>query len=97
MKTITKIFIATFICLLGVLGLLGGVYLNQLETSDKNIELCALYMILQGFIIIMVCVTYNFITLWEEDELWGKDKPKAETPNRDNLDNLEEVPVEEVN
>lgn len=83
MKTITKIFIATCIGLLGVLGMLGGLYLNQLETSDKNIELCALYMILQGFIIIMVCITYNFIILWDKDE------PKAETPKKDNLDNLE--------
>ena len=91
MKTITKIFIATCIGVLSVLGMLGGLYLNQLETADKNIELCALYMILQGFITIMVCIAYNFIILWDKDE------PKAETPKQNNLDNLEEVPVEEVN
>ena len=91
MKTITKIFILTCIALLSVMGLLGGLYLHTLETSDKNIELCALYMIVQGLTTAIVCIVYNFITLWHKDE------PKTETPNRNNLDNLEEVPVEEVN
>lgn len=91
MKTITKIFIATCISLLSVMGMLGGLYLHTLETSDKNVELCALYMIVQGLLTAIVCITYNFIQVWEKDE------PKDETPNRDNLDNLEEVPVEEVN
>lgn len=90
MKTITKIFIATCIGLLGLLGLLGGLYLNQLETSDKTIELCALYMIVQGLATTIVCIVYNFITLWNKDE------PKTETTNRNNLDNLEEVPTAEV-
>lgn len=90
MKTITKIFIAIFIGVVSLLGLLGGLYLNQLETSDKTIELCALYMIVQGLATTIVCIVYNFITLWNKDE------PKAETPNRNNLDNLEEVPTAEV-
>ena len=91
MTTITKIFIAIFIGVVSLLGLLGGLYLNQLETSDKTIGLCALYMIVQGLATTIVCIAYNFITLWDKDE------PKAETPNRNNLDNLEEVPVEDVN
>ena len=48
-------------------------------------------MIVQGLATTIVCIAYNFITLWDKDE------PKAETPNRNNLDNLEEVPVEDVN
>ena len=91
MKTITKIFIAIFIGVVSLLGMCGGLCLNQLETSDKTIELCALYMIVQGLATTIVCIAYNFITLWDKDE------PKAETPNRNNLDNLEEVPVEDVN
>ena len=91
MKTITKIFIAIFIGVVSLLGMCGGLYLNQLETSDKTIELCALYIIVQGLATTIVCIAYNFITLWDKDE------PKAETPNRNNLDNLEEVPVEDVN
>ena len=91
MKTITTIFIAIFIGVVSLLGLLGGLYLNQLETSDKTIELCTLYMIVQGLATTIVCIAYNFITLWDKDE------PKAETPNRNNLDDLEEVPVEDVN
>ena len=91
MKTIIKIFILTCIALLSVMGMFGGLYLHTLETSDKNIESCALYMIVQGLVTAIVCIVYNFITLWHEDE------PKAETPKHDNLDNLEEVPVEEVN
>ena len=91
MKTITKIFIAIFIGVVSLLGMCGGLYLNQLETTDKTIELCALYMIVQGLATTIVCIAYNFITLWDKDE------PKAETPNRNNLDNLEEVPVEDVN
>lgn len=91
MKTITKIFTAIFIGVVSLLGMCGGLYLNQLETSDKNVELCALYMIVQGLATTIVCIAYNFITLWDKDE------PKAETPNRNNLDNLEEVPVEYVN
>jgi hypothetical protein len=91
MKTITKIFIATCIGLLSVIGMFGGLYLHSLETADKNIELCALYMIVQGLVTAIVCIVYNFIHMWDEDE------PKAETPKKDNLDNLEEVPVEEVN
>lgn len=91
MKTITKIFIATCIGLLSVMGMLGGLYLHTLETSDKNVELCALYMIVQGLLTAILCIAYNFIQVWDKDE------PKAETPKKDNLDNLEEVPVEEVN
>ena len=91
MKTITKIFIAIFIGVVSLLGMCGGLYLHELETSDKNIELCALYMIVQGLATTIVCIAYNFITLWDKDE------PKAETPNRNNLDDLEEVPVEDVN
>ena len=83
MKTITKIFIAIFIGVVSLLGMCGGLYLNQLETTDKTIELCALYMIVQGLATTIVCIAYNFITLWD------KDKPKAETPNRNNLDNLD--------
>lgn len=90
MKTITKIFIAIFIGVVSLLGLLGGLYLHEFETSDKNVELCALYMIVQGLATTIVCIVYNFITLWNKDE------PKAETPNRNNLDNLEEVPTAEV-
>ena len=78
-------FIAIFIGIVSLLGMCGGLYLHQLETSDKNVELCALYMIVQGLLTAIVCITYNFIQVWEKDE------PKAETPNRDNLDNLEEV------
>lgn len=92
MKTITKIFIATCIGLLSVMGMLGGLYLHTLETSDKNVELCALYMIVQGLVTAVLCIVYNFIQVWDKNE------PKAdETPKKDNLDNLEEVPVEEVN
>ena len=83
MKTITKIFIAIFIGVVSLLGMCGGLYLNQLETSDKTIELCALYMIVQGLATTIVCIVYNFITLWNKDE------PKVETPNRNNLDNLD--------
>ena len=83
MKTITKIFIAIFIGVVSLFGMCGGLYLNQLETSDKTIELCALYMIVQGLATTIVCIVYNFITLWNKDE------PKAETPNRNNLDNLD--------
>ena len=91
MKTITKPFIAILIGIVSLLGLLSGLHNHQLETSDKNVELCALYMIVQGLATTIVCIVYNFITLWNKDE------PKAETPNRNNLDNLEEVPVEDVN
>ena len=91
MKTITKIFILTCIALLSIVGMCGGLYLHMLETSDKNIELCALYMIVQGLVTAIVCTVYNFILVWNENE------PKVETPNRNNLDSLEEVPVEEVN
>ena len=83
MKTITKIFITIFIGVVSLLGMCGGLYLNQLETTDKTIELCALYMIVQGLATTIVCIVYNFITLWDKDE------PKSETPNRNNLDNLD--------
>ena len=91
MKTITKMFIAICIGLLSVAGICGGLYLHLLETSDKNVELCALYMIVQGLVTAIVCIAYNFIQVWDKDE------PKTEVPKQDNLDNLEEVPVEEVN
>lgn len=91
MKTITKIFIAIFIGVVSLFGMCGGLYLHEFEISDKNVELCALYMIAQGLATTIVCIAYNFITLWDKDE------PKAETPNRNNFDNLEEVPVEYVN
>jgi len=83
MKTITKIFIATCIGLLSVMGMLGGLYLHLLKTSDKNVELCALYMIVQGLVTAIVCIAYNFIQVWDKDE------PKTEVPKQDNLDNLE--------
>ena len=91
MKTITKMFITLCIGLLSVAGMCGGLYLHLLETSDKNVELCALYMIVQGLVTAILCIAYNFIQVWDKDE------PKAETPKQGNLDNLEEVPVEEVN
>ena len=91
MKTITKIFIAIFIGIVSLFGMCGGLYLHELETADKNVELCALYMIVQGLVTTIMCIAYNFIQVWE------KDMPKDETPGWNNLDNLEEVPVEEVN
>lgn len=84
-------FIAFCVGLLSVAGMCGGLYLHALETSDKNVELCAIYMIVQGLVTAIVCIGYNFIQVWE------KDLPKAEIPGRNNLNNLEEVPVEEVN
>ncbi len=48
-------------------------------------------MIVQGLVTAIVCIAYNFIQVWEKDE------PDTETPGGNNLDNLEEVPVEEVN
>ena len=84
-------FIAVCIGILSIAGMCGGLYLHLLETTDKNVELCALYMIVQGLVTVIVCIVYNFIIMWDKDE------PKAETPKKDNLDNLEEVPVEEVN
>lgn len=84
-------FLAFCIGLLSIAGMCGGLYLHTLETSDKNVELCALCMIVQGLVTAIVCIVYNFIQVWNNDE------PKAETPKQNNLDNLEEVPVEEVN
>ena len=84
-------FLAFCIGLLSVAGMCGGLYLHLLETNDTNVELCSIYMIVQGLVTAILCIVYNFIKMWDKDE------PKAETPKQDNLDNLEEVPVEEVN
>ena len=48
-------------------------------------------MIVQGLVTAILCIVYNFIQVWNNDE------PKAETPKQNNLDNLEEVPVEKIN
>ena len=84
-------FLAFCIGLLSVAGMCGGLYLHLLETNDTNVELCSIYMIVQGLVTAILCIAYNFIKAWDKNE------PKAETPKQDNLDNLEEVPVEEVN
>lgn len=84
-------FLAFCIGLLSVAGMCGGLYLHLLETNDTNVELCSIYMIVQGLVTTILCIVYNFIKMWDKDET------KAETPKQDNLDNLEEVPVEEVN